>query len=123
MTFNTTPAPNATSPPTPICPACDKTLSNTIKAVLTIPCGHVLCKPCAGKFMSIDKKDEESKVICYVCETDLTEKQDRKKDKKDSGKGDKTGPKPGLVELRSEGTGFAGGGDNMVKAKGVAFQC
>lgn len=119
ITINFKTIPNASSlaePPTCICPACEKNLTNVIKAVLTIPCGHVLCKPCAAKFMSSDKgppdphasptEQEKKRVVCYVCETDLL-----------------GAVKPGMVELRSEGTGFAGGGDNMVQRKGVAFQC
>lgn len=120
--------------PALICPACDKALSNTLKAMLTIPCGHVLCKPCARKFMSLSQdppdphapdKGEES-VQCYVCETDLTGRGGKRKEEKERNgkeKGEKEALKPGLVEIRSEGTGFAGGGKNMATREGVAFQC
>ena len=108
------------------CPACEKNFSNASKAVIAIPCGHVLCKPCAQKFMSPDdrppdphtdpKDDRIGKVACFVCETDLTlDKTGKRKDK--------NAVRPGIVEIKSEGTGFAGGGDNMVKTKGTAFQC
>ncbi|KAI4219853.1 MAG: hypothetical protein LQ349_008242 [Xanthoria aureola] len=121
------------------CPACTKTLTNASKALLAIPCGHVLCKPCGLKFMTpkppdphastINQNDE--KATCYVCETDLTpssssSSSNRKlkngtKDK-EKDKGTKE-PQRGTVELQSEGTGFAGGGKNMAKREGVAFQC
>lgn len=137
ITINFKTIPNTSSPvepPTCICPACDKNLTNTIKAVLTIPCGHVLCKPCAAKFMSPDKgppdphasptkQEEKDRVVCYVCETDLSGKKTKAKEGEDGVKADRGAVKPGMVELRSEGTGFAGGGDNMVQRKGVAFQC
>lgn len=72
---------------------------------------------------------EEERVVCYVCETDLTlrgskgkeKEKDKGKDKKD--RGEKEALRPGLVEISSEGTGFAGGGKNMAKRDGIAFQC
>ncbi|PGH13381.1 hypothetical protein AJ79_03660 [Helicocarpus griseus UAMH5409] len=114
-----------------ICPSCKKGLSNGVKAILTKPCGHVICKPCVDKFMtphespdphSTDPKDKElhGKVLCFVCETDVTERRISKEGKKEKEK-DKI--RPGLVTMNSEGTGFAGGGANMAKKSGTAFQC
>lgn len=117
-----------------ICPACDKNLTNSVKAVLTVPCGHALCKPCAAKFMSPDtglpdphasptKQEKKVSIMCYVCETDLSSKRAKTKEGEEGSKAEKGGVRSGLVELRSEGTGFAGGGNNMAQSKGVAFQC
>jgi nitric oxide synthase-interacting protein len=116
------------------CPSCKKALSNATKAIVAIPCGHVVCKPCVDKFMkpehrhhrdAHDAGPDPDTIHCYVCDADLTTRpilkeksKEGKKHKKDKDKG----PLPGLVELRSEGTGFAGGGKNMVKKEGVAFQ-
>ncbi|KAL8303602.1 hypothetical protein RB600_007182 [Gaeumannomyces tritici] len=106
-----------------ICPSCRKALSNSSKAVLAKPCGHVVCKSCVAQFMTptgrIDPHAPEAdpnEVRCFVCDADVTERGPSDKHKKD-----KTAP--GLVELRSEGTGFSAGGVNQVKKLGVAFQC
>ncbi|MCJ1354450.1 MAG: hypothetical protein MMC33_004439 [Icmadophila ericetorum] len=130
-----------------ICPACKKGLVNGAKAMLTIPCGHVICKACVSKFMTPKRGmqsaedaertgGEEDVLLCYVCETDLTDRGGggggggEKKSKKHKDKEGKEGKekekeyvKPGLVEIAAEGTGFAGGGKNMVNREGVAFQC
>ena len=119
-----------------ICPACIKALNNTNKAIMTVPCGHVLCKPCAGKLMTPDtgppdphaspgKRVKARQVVCYVCSTDLTA-DDNAQERGGKKKGQKSGKvevRPGLVELKCDGTGFAGGGDNMVQKYGTAFQC
>lgn len=114
---------DASNPPTRTCPSCNKTLSNSTKAVLAKPCGHVLCKPCSEKFQRAPEKSAHDRVHdetirCYVCQEDVTS---GRKVKSEGGKKEKV--ERGLVELSSEGTGFAGGGANMVKRQGVAFQC
>lgn len=47
----------------------------------------------------------------------------KKNDTKLSKRTSKDMVKSGLVQINSEGTGFAGGGKNMAKRDGVAFQC
>jgi len=114
-----------------VCPSCQKVLSNTSRPMLGTAegCGHVICGGCADLFASGSER-----VACYVCEADLSgnstkdhagthgtvekESKKSKKDKKDGSKG-----KGRLVEISCEGTGFAGGGANMAKRDGVAFQC
>lgn len=59
----------------------------------------------------------ETSVTCYVCEADLSGKDEASKGTS------KEIVKSGLVQINSEGTGFAGGGKNMAKRDGVAFQC
>ncbi|KAF9737333.1 hypothetical protein PMIN03_010020 [Paraphaeosphaeria minitans] len=131
--FNTEKSPE-TGKSTFTCPSCRKALSNASKAVIAIPCGHVLCKPCVDKFLrpehrhhrdAHDDGPEPETVHCYVCDADLTnvpETKAKEKEGKKSRKDKEKGLKPGLVEIRSEGTGFAGGGKAMVKREGVAFQ-
>lgn len=69
------------------------------------------------------EQGEKKRVVCYLCETDLSGKKSKTKEGEDGAKPEKGAVKPGTVELRCEGTGFAGGGDNMVQRKGIAFQC
>ena len=110
---------------TRICPACKKGLSNSSKAMLAKPCGHVLCGSCVGKFMRptghhdphAPHVDPEA-VQCYVCEAVLTERSSDKKAKEGKEK-----IRPGLVEIRREGTGFSAGGQTQAQKDGVSFQC
>lgn len=107
------------------CPSCRKSLSNSTKAVIAVPCGHVLCKPCVDKFLrpehrhqrdAHDEQPQSESVHCYVCDGDLSARKRRGKEK------EKDNVVPGLVEIKSEGTGFASGGKAVVKREGVAFQ-
>ena len=123
------------------CPACHKALSNATKAMLCVPCGHVLCKPCAIRFMTpVSTPDphnpgaEHGVLRCYVCDMNLSGraeesgtangeeggKKHKKKHRKDKAK---EGIKHGIVEIHSDGTGFASGGKNVVEKQGIAFQC
>ncbi|KAL5337717.1 hypothetical protein BJX70DRAFT_225472 [Aspergillus crustosus] len=125
-----------------VCPSCKKTLTNTVKVMLTKPCGHVICKPCVDKFMKphdapdphATKEEQEEAaelhglILCYVCETDLTGRLASREDKdggekKKKKKKDKEGIQSGLVDISSEGTGFAGRGGSVASKAGVAFQC
>lgn len=58
-----------------------------------------------------------------MCEADLSGKVASKIDNEVSKGTSKDIFRSGLVQINSEGTGFAGGGKNMAKRDGVAFQC
>lgn len=61
---------------------------------------------------------------CFVCDADLTENNgNSKKGAKGEKEKEKEKIKPGLVELRREGTGFSAGGNNQVKKDAVTFRC
>ena len=110
-----------------ICPSCKKGFNNSSKARLAKPCGHVVCDICVLQFMtprkqaSIEENSSHQRVFCFVCETDLTESTSKERHKREKKKKEKI--RPGLIEINCEGTGFAGGGGNMTKREGVAFQC
>ncbi|KAI0432224.1 hypothetical protein F5Y09DRAFT_161528 [Xylaria sp. FL1042] len=111
-----------------ICPSCKKGLGNSSKAMLAKPCGHVLCGSCVEKFMKPNKHHdphatEPNALRCYVCDADLTDHGGNDEENGKSKK-EKDRIRPGLVELRSEGTGYSAGGANQVRKNGIAaFQC
>lgn len=120
------------------CPSCRKALSNSLKAMLAVPCGHVVCRPCVDQFMKppniqLGQNPAPAAIAlrCYVCETDLSGQESllvpgdgaasaERIGKKVKEKGDL---KPGLVEIKSDGTGFAAGKGSQVRKQGTAFQC
>ncbi|KAG0633005.1 hypothetical protein HOY80DRAFT_993969 [Tuber brumale] len=113
--------------PQRVCPACKRGLSNSTKAMLAKPCGHVICKPCADKFVSASREEEggEGVVTCFVCDELLSgslgekEEEKKKKKKKEKEKGER-----GMVLIKCDGTGFSAGGGNVTTEKeGIAFQC
>ncbi|KAK5127889.1 hypothetical protein LTR85_005006 [Meristemomyces frigidus] len=123
---------NNSDTPVRSCPSCNKALSNSTKALLGKPCGHVLCRPCSDKFQKAADKsahdaEQDETVRCYVCQEDITPGRKTKRKKHTGADGEAKGKEGkverGLVELSSDGTGFAGGGKNIVKKVGVAFQC
>lgn len=72
----------------------------------------------SGRIDPHDSNSDPNMVQCYVCDADLTERKiSEKSDKKVKDK-----IRPGLVELKSDGTGFSASGANEVKKNGVAFQ-
>ena len=113
-----------------ICPSCKKELTNSSRAMLAKPCGHVVCGSCADLFVKLPnpekagiKGSEDSvSALCYVCEANLTEKKAANADDSIQHK-DKKKIRPALTEISCEGTGFARGGANIAKKTGVAFQC
>ncbi|KIJ99725.1 hypothetical protein K443DRAFT_161201 [Laccaria amethystina LaAM-08-1] len=81
--------------PEPMCPSCKKHLSNSSLMFLMKPCAHVTCKTCTDSLVRPAKQ-------CIVCDTQLKEKD--------------------VIELKREGTGFAGGGMAETSRAGIAFQ-
>ncbi|KZV93926.1 hypothetical protein EXIGLDRAFT_716557 [Exidia glandulosa HHB12029] len=78
-----------------MCPSCKKALSNNTFMFLMAPCSHVICKTCTETLVKPGMQ-------CVQCDKTLKEKD--------------------LIEMKREGTGFAGGGLAEAKKKGVAFQ-
>ncbi|KAF5325225.1 hypothetical protein D9619_009715 [Psilocybe cf. subviscida] len=81
--------------PEPMCPSCKKRLSNSTLLFLSKSCAHVTCKTCTDTLV-------RPSMQCIVCDTKLKEKD--------------------IIELKREGTGFAGGGLAETSKTGIAFQ-
>ncbi|KAI0251884.1 hypothetical protein BJV78DRAFT_1125590 [Lactifluus subvellereus] len=78
-----------------MCPSCKKALSNSVRIYIMKPCSHVTCKTCTDTLVRPAKQ-------CVVCDKLLAEAD--------------------ILELKREGTGYAGGGMAETRKKGVAFQ-
>lgn len=103
------------------CPSCRKMLTNASNPMMAKQCGHVMCHNCVKQFMIPSTKkssssEDDPPLTCYVCDMPLTSKSQ----KHEAAKGSSI---PGLVALRSEGTGFSARGASTVEKSSVAFQC
>jgi len=78
-----------------MCPSCKKALSNSMRIYVMKACSHVTCKTCTDTLVRPANQ-------CVVCDKLLAE-------------GD-------ALELKREGTGYAGGGLAETRKQGVAFQ-
>jgi len=78
-----------------MCPSCKKGLSNSLRIYVMKGCSHVTCKTCTDTLVRPGNQ-------CVVCDKLLAE-------------GD-------ILELKREGTGYAGGGMAETRKQGVAFQ-
>ncbi|KAL1668902.1 hypothetical protein GGF50DRAFT_96110 [Schizophyllum commune] len=87
--------PKASGDTEKMCPSCKKGLSNSMRIFHMRPCAHVVCKTCTDSLVRPAKQ-------CVVCDKALGAKD--------------------VVELKREGTGFAGGGRAETVRTGTAFQ-
>ncbi|KFA75291.1 hypothetical protein S40288_00181 [Stachybotrys chartarum IBT 40288] len=104
------------------CPLCRKVLTNSSFPIMVKACGHVLCHPCVkqvllpSKGKAVQPPEGDVPLACFVCDEPVA-------DKASSNHDSSTGLPPGLVALRSEGTGFSARGSSTVAKSSVAFQC
>ncbi|KAH9159893.1 hypothetical protein EDB89DRAFT_2044160 [Lactarius sanguifluus] len=78
-----------------MCPSCKKGLSNSVRIYVLKSCSHVTCKTCTDTLVRPANQ-------CVVCDKQLAASD--------------------ILELKREGTGYAGGGMAETRKKGVAFQ-
>jgi len=108
--------------PRRLCPSCMKLLSNASKPVLAKSCGHVFCRSCVTRLIDSSKDDPSlEQPHCYVCDSSLGSR---------GGDGDipldkkaRTRLPNGLVELKTDGTGFSATGASIVERVTTNFQC
>ncbi|KAK7032932.1 RING-type domain-containing protein [Favolaschia claudopus] len=100
-----------------VCPSCLKKLSNNVIMFLMKPCSHVICRTCTETLVKLETPPSNRETpsssnvastpqrevhTCVVCDAQL-----RRKD---------------IIELKREGTGFAGGGLAETSRTGISFQ-